>query len=194
MTKIQNLIGKTYSRLLVLGLVGTKNNKRIWLCKCSCGNTTEVATSDLNSRNTQSCGCLNIDKIRQRVLGQTWSRKPPGEAGLNRLFRVYKTDAKYRNYQFNLTKDEFKILTSQNCHYCNSSPETKKYGSTKGATKEGLEHSAYVYNGIDRKDNNLGYFLDNCVTSCFKCNKLKGTYSYEEFLEIIRSIYENLCR
>lgn len=38
---------------------GKGDNKRmIWLCKCDCGNFTEVSSQDFQSRHSKSCGCL----------------------------------------------------------------------------------------------------------------------------------------
>ena len=30
-----------------------------WLCKCECGNITEVASNHLKNGNVKSCGCIN---------------------------------------------------------------------------------------------------------------------------------------
>lgn len=37
-----------------------------WKCECECGNIVNVRTSSLTSGNTQSCGCLNRENIRQK--------------------------------------------------------------------------------------------------------------------------------
>jgi len=44
----------------------TSSQKKVWLCACDCGALKEVILSDLKSGNTKSCGCLNLQKIRQR--------------------------------------------------------------------------------------------------------------------------------
>ena len=41
--------------------------------------------------------------------------------------------------------------------------------------------SSFTFNGIDRKNNNLGYTYDNCVTACTTCNKAKNSMTIEEF-------------
>lgn len=65
-----NIIGEQYGRLIVRKEVtphitpkGIKCRK--YLCDCSCGNTTEVRSSDLRSGRTQSCGCLQKEKAHQ---------------------------------------------------------------------------------------------------------------------------------
>lgn len=52
-----DVTGKRYGLLTVIKYVGTKNERSIWLCKCDCGNKTEVELTNLTSKNTRSCGC-----------------------------------------------------------------------------------------------------------------------------------------
>lgn len=39
------------------------------------------------------------------------------------------------------------------------------------------------YNGVDRKDNSIGYTIDNCVTACKLCNYAKKAMSYDNFID-----------
>ncbi len=64
----EQLIGKRYSRLILLDEVEpdvypSGEKKRKFLCLCDCGIKTIVRMSDMKSGRTQSCGCLNIEKI-----------------------------------------------------------------------------------------------------------------------------------
>lgn len=43
----------------------------------------------------------------------------------------------------------------------------------------------YVYNGVDRKDNHVGYTYDNCLPCCGACNHMKGKKLYAEFTDWI---------
>lgn len=47
---------KVYNKLTVIQFAGTKNNRKMWLCKCECGNLIEVSTTDLRTGKVQSCG------------------------------------------------------------------------------------------------------------------------------------------
>lgn len=101
----------------------------------------------------------------------------------NQLLNQYKKGARLRGYKFELTVDQFRELTKNNCYYCGSKPKTK-YKHDKARP------IAYIYNGIDRKNNDLGYNVENCVTCCKKCNYLKGTFSLREFKNQINKIYK----
>lgn len=53
----ENLIGKRFGKLVVIGKAPTKYDKLHWLCLCDCGKETVASTSGLKSGHTQSCGC-----------------------------------------------------------------------------------------------------------------------------------------
>ena len=56
---INDLTGQIFGFLTVVKDTGKRQNKNvIWLCKCKCGNETEVITSNLHDGSTQSCGCI----------------------------------------------------------------------------------------------------------------------------------------
>lgn len=57
-----DLTNQTFHILTVLGYTGKKNKYRetIYLCKCRCGNFTELSSKSLISGNTRSCGCLGL--------------------------------------------------------------------------------------------------------------------------------------
>lgn len=68
----KDLTGQKFGNLTALKYTGRSNKSQnaIWLCLCDCGNTCEVASNNLTSLHTCSCGCLtssigadNISKI-----------------------------------------------------------------------------------------------------------------------------------
>lgn len=108
---------------------------------------------------------------------------PSGEAPFNWLFYIYKKNAEKRNLSFNLNKTEFRNFTKNPCYFCKKLPSTiMKSRSSKGD---------YIYNGIDRINSNLGYFLENCVSCCTICNMMKRDMNVEDFLIHIQMIHEN---
>lgn len=175
----KDLTGIKFLKLTVLKfdswvIQGKNTRVSFWLCQCDCGNQCKVKGTHLSRGDTKSCGCY-----KPNCLGK-------GEASFNFLLSSYKRHAKNRNYSWDLTKDQTRFLTKQNCHYCNSSP-TNKIGGTRCNEK-------YVYNGIDRKNNNLGYILENCVSCCKTCNRMKSDMTYDDFLIHIDKIYrKNTC-
>lgn len=93
--KIQNLIGKKFSRITPLGFLGLGNHGAKWLCRCGCGEFCIVDVSKLISGHTKSCGCYKIEALvlRRRTHGETKTR----------LFRLY-SDMHTRCYNPNTTR------------------------------------------------------------------------------------------
>lgn len=79
---------------------------------------------------------------------------------------------------FELMQEEFKLLTKQDCHYCGQTPNQILSGKN---TKRKGYNGNYIYNGIDRKDNELGYSMVNCLPCCGICNKAKRDLTFEDF-------------
>lgn len=174
MATFNNISGKKFNKLTVtnnyITKIVTKRRRTFWECICDCGNKKFIQINALLSGHTKSCGCL-LDGL------------PPKEAEYNARFRTYQAGAKRRGYNWNLTREQFEILITQNCKWCGSSPEFKKHRETKG--KWGA-----LMNGIDRFDNSKGYTLENSVPCCSTCNRLKGDLSMETFLSKIKAIYK----
>lgn len=191
-----DLTGKRFGRWEVLEYShvkkSIKNNNshsqkgHYWKCKCDCGVEKVVRGDILRRGHSTSCGCYH-QEIRGII-----ARKEKGHSGFRALYQQYKTNAKVRNIPFYLSKEDVKHISSCNCHYCGIEPSMKSIGGGKRLTKEGKEHSAYVYNGIDRVDNKLFYSIDNVVPCCANCNRSKWEMSYEEFIEHTKRICNHL--
>lgn len=48
--------------------------RKIWLCKCDCGNEFETAQHSLKSGNTKSCGCSHIKGVKQNLINKKFNR------------------------------------------------------------------------------------------------------------------------
>lgn len=58
--------GQPVGRLLVLYECGrAKDGSVLWKCRCDCGNECVVRSADLKNQHTQSCGCINRDRVRE---------------------------------------------------------------------------------------------------------------------------------
>ena len=63
-----DLTGRVFGKLTVLKYSGQKdkNRRRLWECKCECGNVILVATTDITKQRKKSCGCDKADIIGKR--------------------------------------------------------------------------------------------------------------------------------
>lgn len=66
---------KRYGRLKPLAETAGRaaNGCIIWRCECDCGTIVPVATHNLTSGNTLSCGCLQVERSRgpNKLRGRT---------------------------------------------------------------------------------------------------------------------------
>ena len=176
-----DLTGQRYGRLVCLTLLDerTKQGSTVWQCKCDCGKLTNVTIENLRGEQTKSCGCLAIEHARK--LGKR-VRLDKGIAAFNKIFRGYQTRASQRSLSFTLSEKEFRKLTKLSCHYCGQKP--------KQIVKHKEDYGTYIYNGIDRVDNTIGYISSNCVPCCKDCNFMKRKLPVDEFIKHIKKIYE----
>ena len=183
--------GRRYGKLVVIRRVEDRPTTRLrkngrpyasevqWLCLCDCGNETVVTAGALRAKYTRSCGCARREprpNYRQKAFES-------GLAARNTVFRAYRREAQKRGLAWELTDEQFDRLTSEDCHYCGCPPSQVKPGL-------GRHSSDFIYNGIDRMDNRLGYFAGNVVPCCYFCNHAKRDLPYDEFITWIARLTE----
>lgn len=166
---IDKYVGKKFNRVTVLSYIGQdqKNSQHyLFQCKCECGNVFITRVHALVCGATKSCGCFAKERALQANKGNKYTRLAFGENAFNTVFALYKRHAKTRNIKWHLDKDAFRALTKGNCYYCGCEPNQVKTPHNG--------YGEYVYNGIDRVDNTVGYTEHNCVSACRPCNSKKN--------------------
>lgn len=118
----------------------------VWECQCDCGNKTFVNAPTLNGGKTISCGCARMERVLLSITkhGQSYTKLYGVWGGIKE--RCFNSNSKsYENYGGRgITvcaewKDDFL---------------TFKEWAMRNGYKQGLS--------IDRKNNNLGYYPENC--------------------------------
>lgn len=189
--KVQFEQNEKHGRLTVIGplnkslRVGKRGIRAVWAFRCDCGEYIECFGSDVKNERKQSC--KRCYKIYQKNLGNRLrivNTKPDKDGPLTKLFGAYKRGAIRRGYEWFLTKENLKELISKNCFYCGCEPSTEIY-----IAREKTPENTLIYNGIDRKNNTLGYTKENSITACFTCNRMKMDLDYNAFIEQIKKIY-----
>ncbi len=151
-----------------------KHNAHYWMCLCDCGTKREVRGSILVNGQSKSCGCWNIDRLKGKSIAPAL---PFGHAARNMLLHQYKRAAKKCNRCFSIPKEDFYKLTASNCFYCGVEP--------KQILKARKMNGNYIYNGLDRIDNDKGYSIENVVPCCIVCNRAKRCmtdYSFKNWI------------
>lgn len=154
-----------------------------WQCACECGNITKVNVTKVLRGDKKQCGCL-----KESLQNSFGLRRYIGHDRLiNEVVSSYRKSANDRNYTFNLTRDRCIELFNQNCTYCNKEPSNHINRTTQVDGEQ-----TFMYNGIDRVDNSIGYEDGNVVSCCFVCNWMKRDMQHTDFIRHIRAIYNNV--
>jgi len=83
-----------------------------------------------------------------------------------RLLNRYKGCARRREIEWSMQDEEAKSMFGERCHYCGETP----------------------CNGIDRKDSNIGYKIENTLPCCGICNRAKHEMAYDDFIKYLRRV------
>lgn len=176
--KAKEYIGKNINSLKIISVSDIQNNGDLKvLCMCKCGIQKDISLNKIIKNETMSCGCVGRSNVKIS------NSKEYGRSAFNSIYNEYKCGAKRRGLLFNLSKDEFRTITSKNCHYCGEEP-SKIYTPKSN-------NGSFIYNGIDRVDSSIGYIPSNIVSCCSMCNYMKRTSSIDEFKQRIIKIFNN---
>jgi hypothetical protein len=176
------ITNQRFGRLVAISRAYSDSNHPKWECQCDCGKRKIIRTDCLINKVSVSCGCYAKDMTRVRL------QKDPDIVNFVSLFNAYRNGALVRKIVFNLTESECKFLFKSNCYYCGALPNRVRK-IHKNQTAIGRD-KVYLYNGIDRKNNQDGYIFNNCVACCTKCNYAKRDNSFNEFEAWIKQLVE----
>jgi hypothetical protein len=176
-------VGDTVNDFLVVALLpqgkaGKHRRYRVMCPRCK----QEVTMTSQTILNSKSCGCTKKDSStwkRKGAINRPW-KLPEGEASFNYLYYQYQCSAKKRNIFFELTREEFKAIITKPCSYCGDCCQSVRL--SKGA------NGGFNYTGIDRRNNNEGYTLNNSIACCKTCNFMKLDHDYDFFLSHLQKI------
>lgn len=170
---------KTYGNWNVISRSFKRGSHFYYLCECICGKQDHICGTNLRQGKSISCGCSK--RLDEKVVSY------------NSVESRYKSSAKRRNIKYSLTREQFIELISKSCYYCGFEGRMYNYYFNKDKTKclgyssapDWIDKQWIKYNGIDRKDNNIGYEFDNCLPCCKECNFGKHDLSFDKFKEYI---------
>ncbi len=169
-----DLTNKVHNGILFKEYIG-QNKQRCFKYKliCYCGNEFIAEGNDITSNRIKSCGCAKTTAAKGRA--------NYNQSGEKNIYGDYRVKAKQRGHDFNISFDNFKKLLYQNCFYCDSVPMN---------VKKLKNNEVFKYNGVDRKDNKVGYSIDNCVSCCYICNQAKHSLTLEYFTKWIETVIQ----
>ena len=166
--------GTIFNKVKVIDFAYTVKSRAYYFTECMTCGTESIRRMDHIKTNPEYCKNCK-DKM---------TAKPKVESVINTIYSGYRTNANSRSISFEITKDDFTKLISQNCFYCNQKPVESQFSKSTNRTD-----IKFLHNGVDRLNSNVGYILENCVPCCSMCNLIKNKFSIEDFLNKIKQIY-----
>jgi len=169
-------IGNRYGHVVVIGRAPNGHRQHVrWVYRCDCGNERVAAGTNLRNGSIRSCGCRH--------------GKPKYWAALSQCYNQYKQNARRRRLPFELTIEQFLDITQKDCSYCGAEA-SNVYRPVRQTDRSGSV--PYIYNGIDRIDNSLGYISGNIAPCCSRCNWSKKDMTQDEFLGWVTLVFRHL--
>ena len=152
---VKNLLDQKFHRLTVVGFSSVINRKAQWDCLCECGEKATVASTNLLTNTTKSCGCLNRETSLNNIKGVT---KPPTH-GMYGTPTYYSWAAMHTRCT-NPNRDNYKYYGGRGIKVCERWDSFESFYEDMGKRPESKT--------IDRIDNDGDYTLDNCKWSTHK--------------------------
>lgn len=176
-----DLIGKKFGRLSVIGQEGRYNTDKLWLCECDCGNKAIVSGCNLRNGSTKSCGCIKKEGNNLKH----------GHDKIGKQSRTYHSWRAMIQRCQNPNNIKYKYYGEKEISVC------KRWSNKKNGFINFLKDMGDRPKGktLDRIDNNLGYYKDNCRWATIKeqnNNRRPRKLGYKRDKYKIKNIFINL--
>ena len=147
MGKLIELTGRRFGRLVVIERGQyEKSGSATWVCICDCGNKKTISGADLRKGHTQSCGCLQIERTKNRNFLNGQEPKDLYHVWVSMRQRIYN----HKHKSFN----DYGGRGITICEEWDKSYIAFRTWAIANGYEKGLT--------IDRIDNEKGYCPENC--------------------------------
>lgn len=180
--------GMVFGRLTVVERVGSDGNRHaLWLCSCECGGEKIVVASDLKRGHTKSCGCIREEKsLSNMTEGERFDKKS-----------LSSMRDRWRHIISRTTNVNHRLYPNYGGRGITMCDEWKNSFET---FLKDMGTPPFSGAHIDRIDNDLGYYKENCRWATVKQNLqnrgkrinssalYKGIYKTKRLIEVWKAM------
>jgi hypothetical protein len=150
MPKIVDITGQRFGRLTAAAFTRVLRSKRRWLCRCDCGAEVEVTVMSLRNGDTKSCGCQNLEMAAERLRSAAYKHGHCAHPAYGRFTRMHKRCSNERATDYSYYGGRGICV----CERWSGQQGFANFIEDMGDPPPGMT--------LDRVDNELGYFKENC--------------------------------
>lgn len=175
-SKLINLVGQKFGKLLVKEFIEIDNGNTWWLCICDCGNERIANTNNLRSGEMNSCGCskkTTLVDLSGKVFGR-WTVIGREKNTINNETR-WLCECSCENKTIKIVRGgNLRSGESTNCG-CKRKEGLYNKNPTKKAFGESTKNSIYKRYEIGAKKRNIVFYLEKTLfyetiqSNCFYC-------------------------
>lgn len=138
------MIGKRFTRLVVLNEDGKNGNGFLYSCQCDCGSVKTISGPLLRDGKVKSCGCLKSEQMSAKNTTHGASKSS-----------AYQSWQAMKNRCLNQNQLAFKNYGARGITICDDWLNFETFLKDMGERPKGTT--------LERKNNALGYSKENCV-------------------------------
>jgi hypothetical protein len=147
---MEDLQGRVYGRLTVIGPGVRVKNRAHWLCRCECGVESYKRAETLKNGQTRSCGCLRVETTTKNKTTHGMARVG------DRRSPEYKVWASMKNRCADPKSQRWASYGGRGIRVCDRWLHSFENFYADMGARPSARHQ------IDRKDNDGPYSPDNC--------------------------------
>lgn len=182
MKNIRDITNQRFGKLVAIKFQKREGKYTYWLCRCDCGNESIFRLGNLTSGDNRSCGCLRKELTANKFRTHGLRQIPE-----------YKTWSNIKNRCLNINTPDYEYYGARGITVCKEWIDSFEAFYNDMGPRPSLKHS------IDRINNDLGYYKENCrwATKKEQCNnqrsnvKIINTETNEIFNTIVAAAKAN---
>ena len=175
-----DISGKRFGRLSVISFLPDDSSYSRFLCKCDCGTEKSITAQSMINGSVVSCGCF----LKERLI-ECKTVHGYGKSGKNRSPTYSSWAAMMDRCEWGGHKIMYARYGAKGIKVCEEWHDFKKFLEDMGVGPKGTS--------IDRIDNSLGYFKDNCRWATSKQQSLNTSRTIKVLVDGKIEVFHELC-